>query len=73
MGIRQQLAQLLTSLTDQSGKPLAQVARDLGYSRQRLYQLRTADRSAAPEAIEEAITKLGYEITVSVKEQGEQS
>lgn len=60
--LRELLAQHLARLIRESGKSKAQLARELGYSRQRLYQLETANRSALPEAIEEAINKLGYEI-----------
>lgn len=60
--IRNKLAAQLSRLIDEKGQSIAQTARDLGYTRQRLHQLKTADRTAAPEAIEEAINKLGYEV-----------
>jgi len=60
--IRDHLAKALSDLIAAKGQPIAQTARDLGYTRQRLHQLKSADRSAAPEAIEQAINKLGYEI-----------
>jgi transcriptional regulator len=62
MAIRELLAQHLARLIREQGKPKAQIAKELGYTRQRLYQLETADRSALPEAIEDAINKLGYEV-----------
>jgi hypothetical protein len=61
--IRETLAATLAQLIEEQNQPIAQTARDLGYTRQRLHQLKSADRSAAPEAIEEAINKLGYEVT----------
>jgi hypothetical protein len=69
--IRDQLAKALSDLIAAKGQPIAQTARDLGYTRQRLHQLKSADRSAAPEAIEEAINKLGYEIdSLTLKAKG---
>ena len=71
MTIRDKLAQALAHLISERGQPIAQTARELGYTRQRLHQLKTGDRTAAPEAIEEAINKLGYQVTdvtVSQKE-----
>lgn len=71
MAIRELLAQHLARLIRESGKSKAQIARELGYSRQRLYQLENADRSALPEAIEEAINRLGYEVDgLNVKVRG---
>jgi hypothetical protein len=67
MAIRTQLAALLTQITDEIGEPLSQIAKGLGYSRQRLHQLRIGDKSAAPEAIEEAINKLGYAVYVQAE------
>lgn len=63
MRIRELLAQHLARLVQEKGQPIAQTARDLGYTRQRLHQLKTADRTANSEAIEEAINKLGYEVS----------
>jgi len=60
--IKQQLAQALADLIAAKGQPIAQTARDLGYTRQRLHQLKSGDRTAGLEAIEEAIHKLGYEV-----------
>ncbi|KQR33103.1 GIY-YIG nuclease family protein [Deinococcus sp. Leaf326] len=60
--LKRQLAEQLARLLDERGQPLAQTARDLGYSRQRLHQLKSGDRTAAPEAIEEAIGRLGYQV-----------
>jgi len=72
MTIRELLAAQLARLIRERGQPKAQTAKDLGYTRQRLYQLETADRSALPEAIEEAINKLGYEVDgVNLKRKGE--
>ncbi|BDP42918.1 hypothetical protein DAETH_28870 [Deinococcus aetherius] len=65
MPIRHELANVLSELLEAQNRPLAQVANELGYSRQRLHQLRTGQKSAAPEKIEEAINKLGYEVRVS--------
>lgn len=44
-------------------QPIAQTAREIGYTRQRLHQLKTGDKTAAPEAIEEAINRLGYRLS----------
>lgn len=60
--IREKLAEALGQLIEKKGQSVAQTARELGYTRQRLHQLKSADRSAAPEAIEEAINKMGYEV-----------
>lgn len=71
MTIRELLAKTLARLIAEKGQSVAQTARDLGYTRQRLHQLKTGDRTAAPEAIEEAINKLGYEVdgmTIKQKE-----
>jgi len=71
MTIRDKLAEALAHLISERGQSIAQTARDLGYTRQRLHQLKTGDRTAAPEAIEEAINRLGYEVAevqVSPKE-----
>lgn len=60
--LREHLAAELSRLLDERGQAIAQTARDLGYTRQRLHQLKTGDRSALPEAIEEAINRLGYRV-----------
>lgn len=68
--MKKQLADQLARLIDEKGQAIAQTARDLGYTRQRLHQLKTADRTASPEAIEEAINKLGYEVeSITVRKQ----
>jgi len=64
MTIRSKLAQLLHDITEQDSRSLAQIARDLGMTRQWLHQLRTGAKSAAPEAIEAACNSLGYSIEV---------
>ena len=66
MTIRHLLSRELTRITDADPRPLAQIAASLGFSRQRLNQLRNGDRSAAPEAIEEVLNRLGYVVAVQV-------
>lgn len=66
MSIRNELAETLSQLLQAQNRPLAQIAKELGYSRQRLHQLRTGQKSAAPESIEEAINKLGYAVRISI-------
>lgn len=60
--MRQELAQALTQILIEKDQPFAQTAKELGCSRQRLHQLKTGHRSALPEAIEDAINQLGYEV-----------
>lgn len=60
--IRQKLADVLEGLLTAKNQPVAQTAREIGYTRQRLHQLKTGDKTAAPEAIEEAINRLGYRL-----------
>ena len=70
--MRRELAKILSDLIKVKGLSQAQVARDLGYTRQRLNQLVKGTDRASSEAIENAINKLGYEVqtvTVSKAEQ----
>lgn len=60
--MRKKLADELARAIEEQPQSMAQTARDLGYSRQRLHQLKSGDRSASSEAIEEALDKLGYEV-----------
>lgn len=69
MTLKQQLADHLKAVSDARDESLAQLAQSLGYTRQRFHQLRTADRTAAPEAIAEALEKLGYKVIVTIEKQ----
>lgn len=67
MSIKEQLASALRRVTDADGRSLAEIARSLKMPRQRLHQLRTADKVASSEAIAEALDALGYEVVVDVR------
>ena len=65
--MKQELAKVLSDLVGKKGIPQAQIARELGYTRQRFNQLIKASHDASCEAIEKAINQMGYKIqTVTV-------
>lgn len=64
MDLKARLAALLSDAVTARGRPV-DVAATLGMSRQRLHQLKSADRTAAPQAIVDAIEALGYAVTIT--------
>ena len=65
--MKQELASVLRGLVAKKELPAAQVAKELGYSKQRFYQLTSGSHDASCEAIEKAINQMGYKIqTVTV-------
>lgn len=67
--IKEKLAAQLAEILDQQPEPLAQVATRIGMTRQRLHQLKSADKSASIDAITDALGRLGYEIdTITLKQ-----
>ena len=64
--LKQQLANALRAVLDEDPRADADIARDLNLSRQRLNQLKTGDRTAAPAAIYDVLKQLGYQVSVGV-------
>jgi predicted XRE-type DNA-binding protein len=70
--LKQELAQVLNTLISQQGLKKADIAREMGFSRQRLNEIVKGTGNASCEAIEQVIKQLGYEVqmvTVSKAEQ----
>ena len=63
--MKQELAAVLRGLVTKKEQPAAKVAKELGYSKQRFFQLTNGSHDASCEAIEKAINQLGYELEVS--------
>jgi DNA-binding phage protein len=66
--LKRELAQVLRGLVVEKQQPAATVARELGYSKQRFYQLTSASHDASCEAIERVINQLGYQVVLVVAE-----
>ena len=71
--MKQELVQVLNNLISQQGLKKADIARQMGYSRQRFNEITHGSPKASCEAIEQVIKQLGYEVdavTVSKAGQG---
>lgn len=64
--LKEQLADALRAILDEDSRSDADIARDLGLTRQRLNQLKVGDRTAAPTAIYDVLGALGYGVTITV-------
>lgn len=70
--LKRLLAKALADILSSQEESASKIAARIGYSRQRLHQLKSAHPSVGSEAIEEAINKLGYEVDgIAVKRKGE--